>query len=279
MMSSKKRALDPRTRGSKPSRPASVYTLRFLKYAIGDPSVAGTPQRTPSFDTIFFDLLNKFTVEGDVWLESDALSLCSLEIFTLLCLKFMLIGMIVKKGGEDDEMDDDDNDDDDAGSNDDKEVPKQLLPKLVSIVVALENVLAYADNLKTEVRWIHEVSRKFRAATRGIISSSKSLAASCVWASLEYFAQKLARYQTTSRFGTSVSCRSLPIHAICFFLAVRNRSDCSSSRGRQTHFAETSLNTSAMSVIPSRRTRSPSKPPDGGPRPPPVQTCTLLEGA
>ena len=38
---------------------------------------------------------------------------------------------------------------------------------------------------------IHEVSRKFRAATRGIISGSKSIAATYVWESLEGFAKAI----------------------------------------------------------------------------------------
>ena len=191
----KRPALDPRTRGGKPSRHASVYTLRFLKYATGDPSIAGTPQRTPSFDVIFFDILHKFHVQNEVWMQEDALGLCSLAILTLFYIKFILIDITAaKKTGEDDEMvDDEDDDDDDARtlSNDDKEVPKWLLPKLVNIVVAIENVFAYADSLKSEVRWIHEVSRKFRAATRGIISGSKSIASTCVWESLEDFAKAI----------------------------------------------------------------------------------------
>ena len=68
----------------KPSRGAVSYTLRFLKFADGDPTVVGTPQRAPAFDVIFFSLLDKFEVDDDVWLENDALALCTLAMLHAL---------------------------------------------------------------------------------------------------------------------------------------------------------------------------------------------------
>tara|TARA_R110002153_G_C13228053_1_gene489486 strand:+ start:84 stop:938 length:855 start_codon:yes stop_codon:yes gene_type:complete len=179
----------------KPSRGPSQYSLRFLKFAIGDPTVVGTPQRAPAFDVIFFSLLNKFEVEDDVWLENDAIALCTLAIYTLFFIKYTFIGAAAKKSDEDDEMDGDD-----AGESSKyetttiavKDVPQLLLPKLVKIVVAVENIFAYADNLNDEIDWIRPISRKFRAATRGIISSSRSVASTIVFASLEYFAEQMS---------------------------------------------------------------------------------------
>lgn len=181
----------------KPSRGPSQYSLRFLKFAIGDPSVVGTPQRAPSFDVIFFSLLNKFQIEDDVWSENDALALCTLAIYTLYFIKFTFIGAAAKKSGEDDEVDGSDADESHAGDKHDdkkaiKAVPQTLLPKLVKIVVAVENIFAYADNLDNEIDWIRPISRKFRAATRGIISSSNAVGSTIVFQSLEYFAQQMS---------------------------------------------------------------------------------------
>ena len=172
----------------KPSRHASSFTLRFLKYAVGDPSIVGTRPRVPAFDTIFFELLNAFPVENDVWLESGAVPLCALAMYTLYFIKFSFIGTAApKKPDQDADMDEQDEEEVEVVND----VPKALLPKLVNILVQLENIFAFADNLTTEVDWIHRVSRKFRASTRGVISSSKSGASAVAMQSLEYFSTQM----------------------------------------------------------------------------------------
>ena len=170
-----------------------MYTLRFLCFAAGDPTVVGTPQRQPSFDVVFFDMLNQFAVEEEAWMEDDAVQLCSLALYTLYFIKFMFLTSIAPKtSDEDDDMDGEDG----AFSAGEKkvvapDVPKSLLPKLVNILIQLENIFAYADNLNTEVPWIRSIGRKFRASTRGVISSSRGVAATLVFDALEYFSQQM----------------------------------------------------------------------------------------
>ena len=77
------------------------------------------------------------------------------------------------------------------------DVPKALLPKLANILVQLENTFSFADNLTTELDWIHRVSWKFRAATRGVISSSKSGAAALAMQSVEYFSTQMDALDVT----------------------------------------------------------------------------------
>ena len=178
----------------KPSRHPSRFTLRFLKYAVGDPSIVGTPQRAPAFGTIFFEYLNAFPVEDDVWLENDAVPLCALAMYTLYFIKFTFIGgNAPKKTDQDADMDEEDEEEVEVVDD----VPKALLPKLVSILVQLENIFSFADNVTTELDWIHRVSRKFRAATRGVISSSKTGAAALVMQSIEYFSTQMDTLEVT----------------------------------------------------------------------------------
>ena len=76
----------------KPPRHPSRFTLRFLKYAVGDPSIVGTPQHLPAFATVFFEYLNAFPVEDDAWMENGAVPLCALAMYTLYFIKFTFIG-------------------------------------------------------------------------------------------------------------------------------------------------------------------------------------------
>jgi hypothetical protein len=189
----------------KPSRHPSRFTLRFLKYAVGDSSIVGTPQRAPAFGTIFFEYLNAFPVEDDVWLEKDAVSLCALAMYTLYFMKYTFIGGIApKKTDQDADMEDEDEEEVEVVDD----VPKALLPKLVNILVQLENIFSFADNLATELDWIHRVSRKFRAATRGVISSSKSGAAALAMQSIEYFSTQIDDDTAWIIAGTQVTMES-----------------------------------------------------------------------
>ena len=188
-----------------------MYTLRFLCFASGDPTVVGTPQRQPSFEVVFLDMLNKFAVEEESWLEGDAVHLCSLALYTLYFLKFMFLTPIAPKTfDEDDEVDGEDG----AFSSDEKKVvapecPKLLLPKLVNIVIQLENIFAYADNLDTEVPWIRSIGRKFRASTRGVISSSRGVAATLVFDALDYFSKQMDALNDPSKFAPAAAAGAL----------------------------------------------------------------------
>ena len=59
--------------------------------------------------------------------------------------------------------------------------PHAMLPKLVNVVLSVENIFAFADHLDDEIEWIRPIARKFRSLTRTITSSSRAFAAAHVF--------------------------------------------------------------------------------------------------
>ena len=188
-MADKKRRPATTVAGSakkKPTRQGSIFTLRLLAFAPGILTTAGS--RPPTFDQIFFELLNSAEVNDEgSWALADAPGLCSLAMFALFFLKtafFIPKKTVTPKGGGNDAVA--------AGSDVDSfssvEVedvpsppPHSTLPKLVNVVLSVENIFAFADHLDDEIEWIRPIARKFRSLTRTITSSSRAFAAAHVF--------------------------------------------------------------------------------------------------
>jgi hypothetical protein len=177
----------------RPSRQGNIFTLRLLAFAPGNIATVGS--RSPSFDQIFIDLLKSVEVNDEgSWDESDAVALCSLAMFALFFLKtvFFIPKKKVTPTKDAAAAGSDDNDDDFCAEVEDvpSTPPHAMLPKLVNVVLSVENIFAFADHLDDEIEWIRPIARKFRSLTRGIISSSRAYAAMHVFEVLQSFADE-----------------------------------------------------------------------------------------
>ena len=81
-------------------------------------------------------------------------------------------------------------------------------------MVAVGNIYAYAGNPDVEIDWVRPISRKFRAAARGITSSSRSVAATIAFTSLGYFAGQMCTLEESAWTiaDTPITSESVDLH-------------------------------------------------------------------
>ena len=179
-----KRALDPRTRdrsgdGSakkKPSRHASAFTLRWLMFAEGDPDTVGT--RSPGFAEVFTSIFDSISTSTQ-WVDKDMAQYCQLAMMTMFWLKHRFAGTPVAAAAA---AEADDEDYDDAASDTDSAFPTGLKPKLVNIVISLNDMFNVVDGgfkdkaIEESVEYIDLAKAKFRYAFRFVTAASSKKA-------------------------------------------------------------------------------------------------------